>query len=136
MTDARPSRTGGCDCGAVRYDIKAAPGFAFFCQCRACQRMTGAGHSAGLFVNREALAVDGKLQYWARTADSGKTVTTFRCAICGCPIYSAPGAMPDKVAIAASSLDEPGGFIPQEIVHNKSAQPWDTITLPPHGDAK
>jgi len=119
----------------VRYEVTGAPGFSFICQCRACQRMSGAGHAAGFVVSRDALSVDGRLQYWARTADSGKTVTTFRCAICASPIYNAPGAMPDRVVVTPSSLDDPRPFTPQRIVHSDTAQPWDTIILPPHGDA-
>ena len=40
--------SGGCACGAVRYEIAADPQFQGQCQCRDCQRATGTGHADGL----------------------------------------------------------------------------------------
>jgi hypothetical protein len=33
--------SGGCACGAIRYECSAAPIFALNCHCRDCQRATG-----------------------------------------------------------------------------------------------
>jgi hypothetical protein len=33
--------TGGCACGAIRYEISVEPIFQAECQCRDCQRMSG-----------------------------------------------------------------------------------------------
>ncbi|HEU0005684.1 MAG TPA: aldehyde-activating protein, partial [Terriglobia bacterium] len=42
--------TGGCVCGAVRYECSAEPIMMFKCHCRDCQRVTGGGFVAGLVV--------------------------------------------------------------------------------------
>jgi hypothetical protein len=35
--------TGGCACGAIRYEISAEPLAMNHCQCRDCQRKSGTG---------------------------------------------------------------------------------------------
>ena len=35
--------TGGCACGAIRYEISAEPVFMNDCQCRDCQQSSGTG---------------------------------------------------------------------------------------------
>jgi hypothetical protein len=36
-----PIATGGCQCGAVRYEMYVAPQNSHVCHCRMCQRATG-----------------------------------------------------------------------------------------------
>ena len=38
--------TGGCACGAIRYEISGEPLVMNDCQCRDCQRKSGTGQSA------------------------------------------------------------------------------------------
>ena len=41
--------TGGCACGAIRYEIAARTDLAMNdCQCRDCQRESGTGHGSHL----------------------------------------------------------------------------------------
>ena len=40
--------TGGCACGAIRYETPHAPVFQNHCQCRDCQRRSGTGHGSWL----------------------------------------------------------------------------------------
>jgi hypothetical protein len=41
---------GGCQCGAVRYRLKASPLTVFNRHCKGCQRFTGAAWSMGMIV--------------------------------------------------------------------------------------
>ena len=47
--------SGGCLCGAVRYESSAEPMFAGHCQCTDCRKTSGTGHSSHLAVPRAAL---------------------------------------------------------------------------------
>ena len=49
--------TGGCACGAIRYEISCEPLVMTDCQCRDCQRESGTGH--GSLPDLPALRCDG-----------------------------------------------------------------------------
>jgi hypothetical protein len=42
MADASKSTTGGCMCGAVRYQVPGEPVWVGHCHCKSCRRHTGA----------------------------------------------------------------------------------------------
>jgi hypothetical protein len=63
--------TGGCSCGAVRYEITAEPIRSFQCQCRDCQRDTGAGHASVMVFSTAAMQIAGDVAENLRAADSG-----------------------------------------------------------------
>src|SRR2546428_526017 len=54
--------TGGCTCGAVRYECTAEPVMAFNCHCRDCQRATGGAYVPAVVVPRNALRVTGEVK--------------------------------------------------------------------------
>ncbi|MEI9964568.1 MAG: hypothetical protein WDM92_07580 [Caulobacteraceae bacterium] len=43
MTDAETTapRTGGCQCGAVRYELRSAERTLWICHCHECQKQSG-----------------------------------------------------------------------------------------------
>ena len=64
--------TGGCACGALRYEIDAEPIFQNHCQCLDCQKRSGTGHSSYLtFAGRAAAKITGAAKFWSVTADNG-----------------------------------------------------------------
>ena len=42
---------GGCQCGAVRYRLTAAPLGVYACHCKDCQRWSGAAYQLSMVVN-------------------------------------------------------------------------------------
>ena len=122
-----PTLTGGCACGAVRYEIAGDPGFSFLCQCRRCQRATGSGHAPGFKVERDKLSITGTLTAYRVAADSGYLVSHEFCPVCGSPVLSATARFPDSCSIYAGSLDDPSAFKPEMVIFTSSAQPWDHV---------
>src|SRR5438876_9846382 len=49
--------TGGCVCGAIRYECSAEPIMTFKCHCRDCQHVTGGGFVPGLLVPASAFGL-------------------------------------------------------------------------------
>jgi hypothetical protein len=76
--------TGGCACGAIRYECSAEPIMMFKCHCRDCQQVTGGGFVAGLLVPAPAFRLTkGQLRYhFTPSAAGGKHKRGF-CAECG-----------------------------------------------------
>jgi len=99
-----PVATGGCQCGAVRYALYAAPENSHVCHCRMCQRATG-----GLFA---ALAGAPKSAFaWTRGEPaafaSSNLAKRSYCRDCGTPLsftYDYPGA---RLYVTIGSLDDP-----------------------------
>ena len=131
--------TGGCACGAIRYDITGDPVMAGHCQCRACQRASGTGHGSHMVFRAAAVHLTGSVTLWDSPADSGSIVSRAFCPVCGSPVYSTSNVRAQFIIIRAASLDDPSRFQPQMVVWAKSGQSWDHIdpalakfdTIPP-----
>jgi len=118
--------TGGCLCGAVRYESTGEPGFALLCHCRDCQRQSGSAFAAGWRVPAAGFRVtQGEPKLYVRAADSGNEITRAFCPECGTMLFLRVSARPDLVAIRVGTLDDPSGFRPEADIFVKSAQPWD-----------
>ena len=125
--------SGGCACGAIRYEISAEPVFTNHCQCRDCQQTSGAGHGSYLtFPSRKAVKLTGKATHWDKVADSGNVKTRGFCPSCGTPVYLTFAAMPELFTIHAASLDDPTRFKPQVVTYRVRGYDWDHVnpTLP------
>ncbi len=137
MSDAY---TGGCACGAIRYEISAEPVFMNHCHCRDCQRVSGTGHGSYLtFPSRAQVTVTGAATRRDVVADSGNVKTHAFCPACGSPVYLTFAAMPDLFTVHAASLDDPSRYAPQVVTYGVRAPAWDHVdpalakfeTMPP-----
>ena len=123
MSDAY---TGGCACGAIRYEIPGEPLAMNDCQCRDCQRRSGTGHGSYLTVaGRQQVELRGDATHWNRTGDSGNTMTHGFCPACGSPVYMTFAAAPDLLTVHAASLDDPGRYQPQLVTYAVRGHAWD-----------
>jgi len=119
--------TGGCACGAVRYECSAAPVFSWNCHCRDCQRASGGAFCPVLYVSRVTLTVKGQSQYYDVKAESGNRVSRGFCPKCGSPVFIQAELVPSLQGLWAASLDDPSQFQPSVQVWSGSAQPWDCM---------
>jgi hypothetical protein len=119
------SITGGCICGAVRYECSAEPVLTGNCHCRDCQKAGGGAFAPALVVPNEALKITGQVKYYDTKADSGNTASRGFCPDCGARLFGKPGAKPQITVILAGSLDDPSWFTPAMDLYTASAQPWD-----------
>jgi len=119
--------TGGCLCGAVRYESAAAPAVGGHCQCHDCRRSSGSGHCSHLGVPKPAVSVTGDVTVYEKAADSGNMVGRAFCPTCGAAVYSVNSGMADLIFLRASSLDDPEVFQPQLAVYTSRGPSWDLI---------
>lgn len=119
--------TGGCACGAIRYEIAAEPVFSNDCQCRQCQQESGTGHQSHLTFAREHVKLTCKASHWNMVGDSGNAKTRSFCPACGSPVYLTFSAMPELFSVRAASLDDPSRYRPQVVTYAERGYSWDYL---------
>ncbi len=120
------SFSGGCACGAIRYECSADPIMSANCHCRDCQRESGGAFAAVVVVPKAAFKITkGEPKHYDVKTYSGSTISRGFCPECGSPLFAKPGSIPDVVGIRAGSLDDPSWFKPAMDIYTASAQPWD-----------
>lgn len=122
------SISGGCACGAVRYEFSGEPMFAANCHCRDCQRASGSPFASFFALPQAAVRVTGEVKYHAVTSEAGNTVSRGFCPACGSRLMGRTTLMPDAMVIVAGSLDDPSWFKPAMNVWTASAQAWDHMS--------
>ena len=125
--------TGGCACGAIRYECVAPPLFMWNCHCRECQRSTGGGAAVNVVFSISTVQfAKGAPKEHTSTGTSGKQTHRGFCAECGSPISARADLIPDIRGISAASLDDPSQLELTANIWTASAQPWDELsaTLP------
>ncbi|OQP85664.1 aldehyde-activating protein [Rhizobium rhizosphaerae] len=104
MTDL--VRTGGCQCGAVRFQVEGPLGDASVCHCRMCQKASGNFYLPLVSVRQARLT-------WTREVpkrfQSSNHVRRAFCPHCGTPLtYEAP----DGMSVTIAAFDEPADIRP------------------------
>jgi hypothetical protein len=120
--------TGGCACGAIRYQCEAEPLLTLNCHCRDCQRASGTAFAAIIRVPAAAFTVSkGAPKFYTVRGDSGNKVSRGFCPECGSPLFSRLSGMPDVVGVRVGSLDDPSRYRPTMDIFVTRAQPWDSM---------
>ena len=121
MTDTQPLPvTGGCLCGAVRYEADMQPVRAHLCHCRMCQQAFGNAFAALCGFSTDKFRwVKGRPKMYRSSTVAERGF----CASCGTPLtWEGKGA--DHISFTTGSLDEPNAI---EIIGQlgiESRAPW------------
>jgi hypothetical protein len=109
--------TGGCVCGAVRYEITHASIRVYACHCTDCQRVTTSAFSIGVSVPGEAFRVTGKelRPVPGGVTEGGRAKTRWVCPDCG-------------IWLCGGTLDDTSWLRPTLHLFTRSKQPW--VILP------
>ncbi|MBP2161565.1 MULTISPECIES: GFA family protein [Asticcacaulis] len=109
---------GGCQCGAVRFEVKGPLGKASVCHCRMCQKAFG-----NVFAPLVSIP-EGALKWTKaepRRFQSSNLVQRGFCPECGTPLtYEAP----DGLAVAIGAFDHPERIEPEIQFGIEGRIPW------------
>jgi hypothetical protein len=105
--------SGGCLCGAVRYEFEGEPRMAFLCHCRDCQRSGGSLVHLGVMVPEAKLKLHGALTSYHSKGDAGRGITREFCPRCGSGIGNRLELSPGMFVLKGGTLDEPNAVAPQ-----------------------
>lgn len=120
--------TGGCYCGALRYEFDGEPMFRAQCHCRECQYISG-GHPNVAFGIPEAgfRYTKGEPKGFTR-GDLENPVTREFCATCGTHILARAKHMPGMLILKVGTLDDPSLFTgPQMAIFLKDKQSFHAV---------
>lgn len=80
--------SGGCLCGAIKYEVKGDPVRVAHCHCDDCRKATGASFATNVFVKEDDLVIlQGTPRSYRHAADSGNTMTKEFCGDCGSQLF-------------------------------------------------
>ena len=106
MSVALPSRTGGCLCGAVRYEVHGPLRAVVMCHCTQCRRMTGHIMAATAARHRDFRLLSEEGLRWYTSSEEARRGF---CMLCGSTLFW-QGAARDYLSIAAGTLDDSSGL--------------------------
>jgi hypothetical protein len=116
---------GGCQCGALRYEVNAAPLMIYNCHCTNCQKIGGGAFSTPVTVVEAAFAFTrGKPAVVNWASDAGTQRWGTYCADCGSRI--AHGQTPSKgvLSLRTGTLDDTSWVEPVADTWLRSKQSW------------
>jgi hypothetical protein len=122
MSDGR--YTGGCMCGAVRYQLTGAGTNLCYCHCASCRRAAGAPAVPWGTFARDAFSVTrGHLAEYR----SAPPVLRGFCAQCGTSLTYRHERRAAEIDVTLASLDDPGALAPTMHVWVSDKLPWVSI---------
>ena len=121
--------TGGCLCGAIRYESSAQPEMIVACHCSTCQKNTGSAFSVNIAMPQNEVSISGSslVTYEERNGSDSSPFYRSFCAICGSPVSGRGGAYPGVIFLKAGTLDDPSWVKPTGHMWCAEKQPWVNI---------
>ena len=118
--------TGGCLCGAVRFEVAEPLVSAGYCHCTRCQRRTGTAASA------QARIVPGSLRVLSgdeliRAYEPPDGFAKHFCSACGSALWSRRPEDPEIVSVRLGVFDGDPGIRPSARTFVAYAAPWEPI---------
>ena len=111
-------RTGGCQCGAVRFRVRGELGRTSICHCRMCQKQFGSFFGAFVAVP------DGSVE-WIREEpsyfQSSVNIARGFCQRCGTPMTF---RQPDGLEITIGAFDDRSDLAPTIQINHAARLPW------------
>ncbi|MFI4935784.1 MAG: GFA family protein [Caulobacterales bacterium] len=121
--------TGGCLCGAVRYEAEGEPLFAGYCFCEDCRKASGSGFIPFMGFAANAVRFSGQTRTYACPAFKGGEAVRNFCPTCGGLVFGGIVGVHEQHTIYAGSLDDPTLFQPKMAIFNSRRPDW--VVLPP-----
>ena len=121
--------TGGCLCGALRYEATGEPLYAGFCFCADCRKASGSAFVPFIGYASHALRFSGPTLPFRSMSIRGGEAVRNSCQTCGSLVFGGVIGMDTSHTIYAGSLDDPSLFHPTIAIFARDRPAW--AALPP-----
>ena len=126
--------SGGCLCGAVRFEVELPTLFCAHCHCTMCQRNHGAAYVTWFGVSPDRLKIVDGGDRLVRHHSSQHGTRSF-CGECGSSLFCENEKHPDRVDIPLTNVEGEIDRDPQVHVFYSDRVPWVQVndSLPKFG---
>ena len=115
--------TGGCHCGAVKFETDLDPMMVGKCNCERCRRLNGT-FAVSAFYSEDEISIKGNSSIYNFTGGSGMAVASHFCDACGCRVYGKADSFPGMVTISLGAFDNPHSFKPRGEIYTNYKLDW------------
>jgi hypothetical protein len=127
MSEQGKRYTGGCLCGALRYEADGEPKLAGYCYCADCRKASGSGFVPFMSFPKSAVRFGGKtLTFTSKAANGGDAVRN-SCPVCGGLVFGGEIGKSQSFTIYAGSLDDPSLFHPTVAIFARDRPAWAVV---------
>ena len=120
---------GGCQCGAVRYELWDAPEAVYVCHCAECQKQAASAFGISLIMRAEAFRLTaGEPKLWRRATDKGHRLDCWFCPDCGTRVWHVSSGFPAFRSVKGGTLDQPLSL--KGAVHLFTERKLDGVVIP------
>ena len=125
MTAITTPFSGGCACGAIRYESTSQPVMMLHCHCRDCQRSSGGPFSSFVIVPTEAFKLlQGSLRFHASPSEAGGKTHRGFCPDCGSTMFWGHPIRVDQIGIPVGAFADPSFPQPEVSIFMPYKHPW------------
>ncbi len=122
--------SGGCQCGAVRYELHGPPLVTYVCHCTECRRQSASAFGISVIVNAgDLVRLQGETRVWSRPQDLGGHLDCHFCPACGSRLWHIGSRDPERVSVKGGSLDRPPDLSGAMHIWTQSKAPG--VVIPP-----
>jgi hypothetical protein len=119
--------TGGCLCGAVRYEAHGEPSYAGHCYCADCRKASGSGFVPFMVFSADAVQFSGQPRQFVWKVARGKEAVRNFCPGCGGLVFGGRVGADTSFTVYAGSLDDPSLFHPRIAIFTRGRPHWAQI---------
>jgi hypothetical protein len=121
--------TGGCLCGALRYQAAGEPLYMGHCYCADCRKASGSGFIPFIGFAASALTFTGEARQYRSPAARGGEAVRNTCPVCRSLVFGGEIGKSDSFTIYAGSLDDPSLFHPTVAIFARCRPDWAPLPL-------
>ncbi|HEY1708163.1 MAG TPA: GFA family protein [Rhizomicrobium sp.] len=119
--------TGGCLCGALRFEATGTPAYMGHCYCNECRKASGSGFIPFAQMPADRLRITGDFVTYSIRLPDGRVADRNFCPRCGGLVFGGVPGKSEAYTIYGGSFDDPSRFKPAIAIFMSERAPWAAV---------